>query len=487
MKITVLLAAIMLTTFPTKAALKLPAIFADNMILQRAMPLRVWGVATAGVSVSANLNNQTTSAITDKNGNWQATFKSMIAGGPYTLKVSSAKGEAIILKNILIGDIWICAGQSNMNFMLAAEKNGAAALKNIDNNNIREYRCAMPVGVENSENNNHSKWVDAVGAKAASFSAVAFYFAKKIQASEHIPIGLIVMSCGNTRAESWVDTSALQAINSLLPLLDHWQKRKANHDIVINHEPGIFYEAVVKAAVPFAVKGVLWYQGESNTLPDNSGRNINERTGEYKTLLKVLINSWRKKFKQQQLPFYIIQLPNYKEASQDLHWANIRQSQLKITKEIPHVGLVVTIDVGDSTTIHPNNKQAVGERAANQALVNEYHHKNIIACGPSVRKIEIDGNKVLVFFDKSGSGLSGKNGNDLDGFEIADSTAPQIFFKANAILQNGNVVVISDAVRHPVAVRYAWADNPSVSLFNKAGIPTSPFLIKKYPVLKKYK
>ena len=479
MKNFVLSTVIMLASFTTKAALELPVIFADNMILQREMPLKIWGKSVAGERVSIKFNSQTISVIADKNRDWEVTLKSMKAGGPYTLKVNSDQGETVIFKNILIGDVWICAGQSNMNFMLAAEKNGPAVLKSLNNSNIREYRCAMPAGVENPENNNHSKWIAAVGEKAASFSAVAFYFAKKVQASEHVPIGLIVMACGNTRAESWIDTVALKANQSLQPLLDHWQKRKANNDIVINHEPGIFYEAVVKPVVPFAVKGLLWYQGESNTLPDNSGRNINERTAEYKDLLRVFINDWRNKFKQQQLPFYIIQLPNYKEPSQDLHWANIRQSQLEMSKEISNVGLVVTIDVGDSTNIHPNNKQAVGERAANQALVYEYHHKKIIACGPLVKNILIEGNTVLVFFEDSGNGLTGVNGNDLDGFEIAGNAAPEMFFKANTILQNDEIIVSNDAVLHPVAVRYAWADNPAVSLFNKAGIPASPFLIKK--------
>ena len=290
---------------------------------------------------------------------------------------------------------------------------------------------------------------------------------------------LIVMSCGNTRAESWTDTSALKAYPSLQPLLDHWQKRKASNDIVINHEPGIFYEAVVKPLMPFSIKGVVWYQGESNTLPDNTQRNINERTGEYNYLLKALINDWRNKFQQPQLPFYIIQLPNYKDSAVDLHWANIRQSQLEITKEIPHVGLVVTIDVGDSINIHPNNKQTAGERAASQALVNEYHHHKMIACGPLAKNIQFAGNKAMVFFDTPGSGLAGVNGNDLEGFEIADSGDSTVFIGADAIIENDKVVVSNPAVLHPVAVRYAWADNPPVSLFNKEGIPASPFTITK--------
>jgi sialate O-acetylesterase len=290
MKNFVLVTVILLASFTTMAALKLPEIFAGNMILQREMPLKIWGKSVAGERVSVKLNIKIKRVVTDKNGDWQVTFEAMKAGGPYLLKVSTDKGETILLKNILMGDVWICAGQSNINFMLAAEKNEPEVLKNLNNTNIREYRCAMPAGVENPENNSHLIWVAAVAEKAASFWAVVFYFAKQLQESEQVPVGLIWMACGNKRAESWIDTGALQACTSSQPLLHHWQKRKAKNDIVIDHAPGIFYEAVVKPVMSFAVKGVLWYQGESNTLPDNSGRNINERTGKYKPLLKAFIN-----------------------------------------------------------------------------------------------------------------------------------------------------------------------------------------------------
>ena len=449
------------------------------MILQREMPLQVWGKSVAGTKVSINLSHQTITVISNKYGDWQSTFKSMKAGGPYTLKISNDKGETIILKNILIGDVWICAGQSNMNFVLAVEKNGKAALANLHNNNIREYRCAMPDGVENPENKDHSQWIAASGEKAALFSAVAYYFAKKIQLKEQIPIGIIVMACGNTRVESWTDTNALKTFPSLQPLLDHWQKQKANNDVVINHEPGIFYEAVVKPVLPIAVKGVLWYQGESNTLPDNSGRNVHERTAEYKDLLKVLISNWRNQFKQKHLPFYIIQLPNYKEPLQDLQWAIIRQSQLDISQEIPHVGLVVTIDLGDSNNIHPNNKQAVAERAANQAQVNQYNYRGIVASAPLAKSIKIFGNKVSIYFNYINNGFAMVSKNKLQGFEIADSADPNLFNKADAYIQNNCVIVSSDKALHPVAVRYAWADNPVVSLYSKEGLPVSPFLLKK--------
>ncbi len=479
MKIAALLILIITKSLLIKAQLVLPAIFTDNMIVQREKPLHVWGKSLPGKMVSINFNNQTTSALADTTGNWETAFKPMKAGGPYALSVSTDKEGSKILKNILIGDVWICAGQSNMNFILDAEKNGKRELNDLHNDSIREYRCEMPAGVENPENIDHSKWIPAMGEKARRFSAVAYYFAKKIQSEEHIPVGIIVMACGNTRAESWIDTSVLKLYPSLQPLLDHWKKRRLINDIEINHEPGVFYNSVVKPLLPLVIKGVIWYQGESNTLPDNSGRNINERAAEYKTLLTALINNWRNSFRQEQLPFYIIQLPNYKEPLQDLQWAIIRQAQLDVTRQMPHSALVVTIDVGDSTNIHPNNKQAVGERAAKLTLINEYHHHNVIASGPLAKNIKIYGDKIIISFDYTGSGLISTTGKGLTNFEVSDSNKPGLFFKANASIQKNKIVVNSADVSHPVAVRYAWADNPDVSLFNKEGLPASPFIINK--------
>lgn len=477
MKIFVLSIATMLTCFTTKAALKLPAIFCDNMILQRETPLRIWGKSVAGASVLVTLNKQSTEVITDKNGNWQTTFQSMKAGGPYILNVSNKSSEHIILKNILIGDVWVCAGQSNMNFILSAEKNGSAALKDLQNNSIREFRCAMPSNVDNPENENHSLWLSATHENAALFSAIAYYFAKKIQSRIKVPIGLIVMACGNTRAESWTDVKSLRLYPSLQPLLNYWIKRRTNNQLFINHEPGYFYESVVKPVLPINIKGVLWYQGESNTLPDNSGRNINERAAEYKDLLKALINNWRKKFKQPKLPFYLIQLPNYKEPLQDLHWATIRQSQLDLSQTMPNVGLVVTIDLGDSINIHPLNKQAVAERTACVVLNKEYNYRNIIGSAPFIKSIKIISNKIRIYFTSKYSILSGIHKHNLEGFEIADRTDPEIFFKAEASIQNNTVIVSCDKSCHPETVRYAWADNPVVSLYSNYRLPVSPFLI----------
>lgn len=241
--------------------------------------------------------------------------------------------------------------------------------------------------------------------------------------------------------------------------------------------PGKFYDEVVKPVIPFAIKGVVWYQGESNSFADNSGRSIDERTGIYNPLLQALIANWRSAWQQKGLPFYIIQLPNYKDSSGSLQWATIRQAQLDIAKETPNTGLIVTIDLGDSTNIHPNNKMPVGERAARWALTNEYKQNYLAVSGPVIREMKLFGSKAVLYFTHTGNGLLSRTGSHLQGFEIADAADNNKFFPADAFIKNNTVIVTADHITDPVSVKYAWADNPNVSLFNKENLPASPFII----------
>lgn len=465
--------AFCLSCLHVSSQLSLPKIFANNMILQREKMLPVWGRSSAGETITVSFHGQLVSAKANNDGNWQLLLNPEKAGGPYRLKVSIAGKDSIIYNNVLVGDVWVCAGQSNMNFVLSSDQNGKSELANLQNENIREYRCAMPDGALNPENKFHSEWHSTNGEAAGLFSAVGYYFAKELQAKESIAIGIIVMSCGNTRAESWTDTAALSQYDALKPLRHYWNK---NEDGLLNHKPGAFYTTVVKPVIPFAVKGIVWYQGESNTLPDNSGRTIANRAGEYKTLLKALIRNWRKAWNNERLPFYIVQLPAYKDKV-DLHWAEIRQAQLTIANELPHTGLAVTIDVGDSLNLHPDNKQPVGERLARLALAHEYHHANVVASGPLVTSIKVRDSKAILTFKYSGKKLVSKTGKNLAGFEITDRTDTLRFLKADAVISQNKIIVSSRLVKHPAAVRYAWSDDPVVSLFNDEGLPASPFKI----------
>lgn len=462
-----------------KNTLILPEIFKDSMVLQRGQPLLFWGKSLPGNKVIISFGHEIKSTIAKGNGDWSLNLHALKAGGPYQLKVSDNIGNRLSLKGVLIGDVWLCAGQSNMNFMLAADKSGSAELATLNNQNIREFRCPMPEGVDNPENNDHSQWISAVGKKAGKFSAVAFYFAKKIEETEHIPIGIIVMACGDTRAESWMPEESIAAEPRLNTLNSFWLLHKNDNSIPVNHRPGLFYNSVVKPVLPYTIKGVVWYQGESNTLPDNSGRSIFERALEYKALLKTLITDWRNSWKNSKLPFYIVQLPNYKDSAVNLHWSTIRQAQLESMQEVPKVGMAVTIDVGSAKNIHPDNKEPVGYRIALWALANQYADKNKIISGPVIQNLKTIKGNIILNFKYTGAGLISQPSHSLEGFEIADALKPSVFIPVKALIEGNTVVVMAKLIQHPVSIRYAWSDNPNPSLFNKEGLPASPFLIKE--------
>jgi sialate O-acetylesterase len=459
------------------AKLIVPVIFCDNMILQRQKPIAVWGKADAYEDVAITLNNKTTKCISDADGNWRTNLPKMNAGGPYTMAITTNGNEKITINDILIGEVWLCAGQSNMNFILAGDRNAVTEL-HADNKNVREFRCDMPQGALNPENSEHSRWITAVGYDdKKQFSAVAYYFAKKLQDELNVPVGVIIMSCGATRAESWTNPELLKADTILKPLLSYWAKNANDPKALINNILGKFYDDVVKPVAPFTARGLIWYQGESNTLPDYSGRTITERASEYKPLLHDVINSYRLAWQNKNLPVCIVQLPNYKDPSGDIQWAKIRQAQLQVVNETPNTGLVITIDVGDSTNIHPNNKQPVGERLALWALVNQYNIKDLIVSGPIVSGFQVIDAKAVINFKYVADGFMVKNAATLTGFEIADASSPNIFIAASAVIDNNSVIVFSPKVENPVAVRYAWSDNPLATLFNNMGLPAGPFLL----------
>ncbi len=455
-------------------SLKMNSVFSDGMILQRDKPIVVKGIYLAGKNVVVSFFKVTKTCMTNSDGFWQAEFKPMKAGGPYVMNVLGEDGESIQVNDILIGDVWLCAGQSNMNFMLSAEKTFQYESTCLNNPYIREYRAAMPEGLYNPESDEHSQWRTAMGAKAKLFSAVAYFFAKQIQQSEKIPVGILVIACGGARVEAFVDYEALKNNSDLLPLMNYWKDKIDVSPFPKNHMPGKFFAEMIQPILPFSVKGVLFYQGESNTLADNSGRTITERANEYETILKSLIANWRQTWKDATLPFYLVQLPNYIEKKQDLQWAVIRQAQLNALKNIPNTGLVVTIDVGDSTDIHPTDKKTVGERAARWALANVYGHNEIVVSGPVVKDVKVKDKQAVVSFIYTAGGLKKKDA--LTEFEISDRSNPDKFVTAQVRLEGDQLILFSEKVQNPAAVRYAWKDNPKAELFNTNGLPASPFV-----------
>jgi sialate O-acetylesterase len=477
LKIYLIVIIISLTSFDVFAKFSLPSIFGEGMILQRQKSIAIWGTANAGQIISVLFNNKINTCKTDLKGEWRIDLPKMEAGGPYKMVINSGS-DTLVINDVLIGEVWLCSGQSNMNFNLEADKNASFELTT-ENKSIRQYRCAMPPGALNLENIENSRWVSAVGADHKKlFSAVAYYFAKSLQEKLHIPIGIVLMSCGATRAEAWTDPKVLRSDSAAKPMLDYWAK-----DIIPDsaeyYRPGKFYEAVVMPVAPYTAKGVIWYQGESNTIPDNSGRSITERADEYEYLLKDLIKSFRLTWQNNKLPIYIVQLPFLTWPTGDIQWAKIRQAQLNVAKEVNDVGLAVIIDIADSTNLHPTNKQPVGERLALWALAKQYDFKDVVASGPMISKLTITGSKAIVHFNYAVGGLKTETGGQPGRFEIADALSPDIFVPASATINKNAVIVTSISVKNPIAVRYAWSGAPGAFLFNGAGLPASPFLVSK--------
>ncbi len=471
---------VLLPSSKSAGNLNLPEVFSNNMILQRNVTVPVWGTARSEERITVEFDNQTKSTIADNNGNWSVKLNPMKAGGPFKMKVFDAEGESINLKNILVGEVWICAGQSNMNLDLKEIGLDKKDFNKINNKNLREFRCAMPEGAINPENIDHSKWIPAGDTATKRFSAVAYYFAQKIQEVEKVPVGIIVMSCGATRAETWISMKTLKKYTALKPMLNYWSGKMHDNKYLINFKPSIFYKSVVEPVIPFAIKGIVWYQGESNTLPDNSGRTILSRADEYETLLKALITSWRKVWNDENLPFNIVQLPNYSDPSGNIYWSVIRQAQLDISQKMKNVGLTVTIDLGgNGATLHPHKKEPVGDRIALWALAKVYGKKGIVFSGPIIRSMNVSDGKVYLTFKHIGKGLVCRNDDTLNGFEISGNSSRDKFIKANAVIKDSQVVLSAPGLKNPYAVRYAWADNPAVSLFNAEGLPACPFYISR--------
>jgi sialate O-acetylesterase len=453
-------------------AIKLPAIFSDNMVLQREMELKVWGWANAGERVTVLFNGQKVRTKAIKDGTWQIQLKPMKAGGPHDMQISG-KNE-IILKNILIGDVWICSGQSNMAFWVQRSNNAEVEIKNAYYPEIRLLTVPRKVSNVPLTDIGNSSWQICNPETVAEFSAVSYFFGRDIHKETGIPIGLINTSWGGTHVETWTSAASISKLKNF-----EWAKKKlADYKMVAdsnanpNELPGLLYNGMLHPLIPFGIKGVIWYQGESNA----------GRAFEYRTTFPNMINNWREDWGQGNFPFLFVQLANFMELKDqpgEDEWAELREAQL-LTLQLPNTGIAVTIDIGEANDIHPRNKQDVGKRLALSALKVAYN-KDIVYSGPIYKSMQVEGDKVRLSFEHTGSGLivHDKYGY-LKGFTIAG--ADRKFHWAKACLEGNEVVVWSEEVKNPVAVRYGWAINPDdVNIYNKEGLPASPFRTDTWP------
>jgi sialate O-acetylesterase len=614
------------------ANVRMPLLFSDGMVLQRNKEIPVWGWADANENVEVHFNKQTKTIQADKDGKWMIKLSAEKAGGPFELTITGK--NKIVIKNVLVGEVWICSGQSNMEFQMYKTLNAEKEMADADYPMIRHFGVAQDLSGTPKEDLKAGKWLVANKENIRDFTAAGFFFAKKLYAELKIPIGIINTSWGGTNVETWTSREAFQKSDEFKSMIANvpvmnvdsisklyarqmkervekiqgtpvntenentfkettfndlswgelnvpglwenqplgdldgvvWMRktitlssadlknkavlslakiddedityingieigRNTQYDlkrvyeipdnilkegknviavrivdnsggggiygdtadlkltlgskniplegkwkfkvIVVktslspNSYPSLLYNAMINPLVPYAIQGVLWYQGEANVW----------RAQQYKKSFPLMINDWRSKWNQGNFPFYFVQLSTFNEFNGNSkvgsRWAELREAQLE-TLKLPNTGMVVTTNIGNAKDIHPTNKQDVGLRLAAIALNNVYDKKQFYS-GPIYKSQEIKGDQIILTFDHIGSGLStSDNSNNIRGFEIAG--ADKVFHFATALIKNNKVIVSNENVKNPVAVRYGWADDDSaINLFNKEKFPASPF------------
>ncbi|MHB0998909.1 MAG: sialate O-acetylesterase [Armatimonadota bacterium] len=452
----VISAAGLLHASSAAATVKPNGLFTDGAVIQRDMPVPVWGTADNGEEITVKFHGQSISTVA-RDGKWMVRLEPMKAGGPYTMTITGS--SKIRVKNIMVGDVWVCSGQSNMAFNLLGDIDYKEAASSSSDSRLRcltvpEASSKLPI------HDLSGNWREANPQTVGGFSAVGYYFARKLRESTKVPVGIIVSSCSGTSAEAWTNPRIFDSRPDLKGISDD-----VDWGTPLNKAGGC-YNAMILPIIPYAIKGVIWYQGEGNSRPADAYR--------YRELFPLMVNDWRQTWGGRDFPFLYVQIPPVLNASLDVQessWAELRESQLVASQAIPNSGMVVTTDAGDEYDIHPRWKRVVGERLALAARGLAYGEK-IEYSGPIYKSMKVDDGRIIITFDHTGSGLVSKDGN-LKGWAIAGEDGR--FARARAEIIGDTVIVSNPGIPHPTAVRYGWADYPIVNLYNKEGLPASPF------------
>ncbi|MEM6645440.1 MAG: sialate O-acetylesterase [Bacteroidota bacterium] len=633
---------------PPASDVQLPALFSDHMVLQRDMPIPVWGTASPGGLVTVSLDGNTRTAVASSDGAWQVDLPTMDVSGPHTLTVMGT--DTTTFSDVLIGDVWVGSGQSNMYWEVRQSADADAEIAAASYPNLRIFDVGLDASMVEQDDVTSDGWMAVTPETIARFSAVAYYFGREVHQEMDVPIGLIRTAWGGTRAEAWTSRTTLRTLDDYRPIveemdtigyadymeaksegygpamaawnaqvrdldagytdasawnapdlndsawdtmtlpiewelagldgfdgivwfrrtiqvpanwadseltlqlstIDDWDSTYVNGTLVGHmenyaaerhytlpagvmqpganqitvrvvdtgggggidarsgtmqlvgpdgtavpldgdwhykvaatlgdlparpqqparqHVPSVLYNAMIAPLIPFGIRGVIWYQGESNT----------GRAYQYRELFPAMITDWRTQWDQGDFSFYFVQLANFMAPQTDpdnaSDWAELREAQTMTLDAVPNTAQAVIIDIGEADDIHPRNKQDVGKRLALAALALEYD-RNVVYSGPSYREMTVEGNEVMLDFDHIGSGLEAR-GDALSGFAIAG--ADSVFVWADARIDGDRVVVSSPDVSAPIAVRYGWANNPAVNLYNADGLPASPFRTDDWP------
>lgn len=485
-------AALILLGFPAlaRADVRVPAIFASNMVLQRGIPVPVWGTANAGEKITVSFAGQTVTTQAGADGKWLLRFNPLKASAePRTLTITGT--NQIELQNVLVGEVWICSGQSNMELVPA--KGLFDPGPEIAAANWPKIRMLLveKVVAEQPLSDLKGTWAECTPDVMQKFSAAAYFFGREIHQKVGVPVGLVGIYYGGSNGQAWVRRGALEADPDLAGYVTEWDARlqaakaertttglrpSTNEPVTSRYRPANFYNGMVAPLLRFAIRGVIWYQGEANTA------NVKD-AALYAKLFRTLITDWRAEWGEGDFPFLFVQLPGseprYPQPT-DSAWARVRESQQQALV-LKNTLMEVTIDIGEGANVHAHNKRDVGLRLAWLALNKVYGQRGVACEGPKFRSVKLQGGKAVLSFTNPGGGLISRNAEGLKGFAIAG--ADQNFVWAEAKIVGDVVIVSSPQVKVPVAVRYAWADNPEVSLFNQDGFPAAPFRTDNWPAV----
>ena len=476
-----------------QADVKLPNVFGDHMVLQQGQRNKVWGLAEAGEAVTVSINGQSQTATAAADGTWHVFIDPVPVGGPYAFTVKG-KNE-IKFSDVLVGEVWVCSGQSNMQW----------SVNNANDPDIEKLAAKYPkirminfpqVGTQDVKwSHDDRKWMVCTPDTVGGFSAVGYFFARQLHQTLGVPVGMINNAWGGSACEAWIRRDLLNADPLYKPLMDRWTQMEAKYAELVakgadlndeqkkqlqglqnqmggNSRPANIYSGVLKSHIGYGIKGAIWYQGESNA----------GRAYQYRDLFPLMIKNWRDDWGQGDFSFYWAQLADFQnEQPQPVEsaWAELREAQTMTMSKLPKTGEAVIIDIGEGKDIHPKNKVDVGRRLARWALAKDYGVA-IPYHSPQYKSMAKNENKIVLTFDYVDGGWRPFDVKEPRGFAIAGEDKKFVWATAN-VLKDNTIEVSSDQVANPVAVRYGWADNPVVNLFDGAGLPLTPFRTDDWP------
>ncbi len=504
-------AAFLALTCPARAELKLPTIIGDHMVLQQKQANPIWGWDTPGTAVTVSFAGQQKTATAAADGKWTVKLDPLPANAtPATLSVKGTT-EATV-QDVLVGEVWICSGQSNMQFQVGQCWDGNLEALSSKFPHLRLISVPQ-VGTQELKTDFKGAWAAATPETARTFSAVGFFYGRLLHQVLDVPVGLIDNAWGGSAAEAWIRRDVLDADPRFADLAAQWKKTEAefspealkekqrqlteewqkkadeakaagkqppqrprlpNNPMTGNQRPGNIYAGVLNPTVGYGIKGVIWYQGESNA----------GRAHQYRTLFPAMISHWRDVWQQGDFPFYWVQLADYmaeKPEPGDSAWAELREAQTLTQKAVPNGGQAVIIDLGEANDIHPKNKRDVAERLARIALARDYG-MDMAWHSPEFREMKIDGAKAVLTFTEGGGKLRTVDVNEVKGFALCGEDRKWVWAEAK-ITGPDTIEVSSPAVAAPVAVRYAWADNPVCNVHSAEGLPLTPFRTDDFPMV----